>query len=421
MTTEPLTCPYCNALVPLADAAAAGRRVPCPRCGEAFTLNGPPPGPSPDIRQASPRDEAGGSLTAAPNLDVDRRLRAGRSNRIVAACVLGVMGLMAAVGLAYALYTVGDRRAHDTAMPPPPRRSPLAELVAPNPPAPAVTPAAAARPADLEAVRWLPKDTTVIAGVQVAEMRQSEAGRNLMNHLFHIGKIQIDADLLARWTGLKLEEIDHVVVGIKTDDPVPPRTVVVVQTVRPYDAAAVKEALAAEPIADAAGKALFRGKPRDGGLRPFLWFADERTLVVGLMEKHLEAVPDRPGADLERLSPEVRTLLEERLESGGPAWVVGYSADWRRTAAGLLLGPAPEKGADLAGHIRGLAAQLEAGIRMTAAVQCDDADAAKALEAKLIAARGPGHDGGMKTALEGQWLTVQFWGDPAKLFEDITK
>jgi hypothetical protein len=81
------------------------------------------------------------------------------------------------------------------------------------------------------------------------------------------------------------------------------------------------------------------------------------------------------------------------------------------------------EGADLAGRVRGVAAQLEANpLRVTAAVQCEDAEAPQALEAKLIAARGPaGHDGGMKTVIEGSWLTVQFWGDPATLFEDLTK
>ena len=47
---------------------------------------------------------------------------------------------------------------------------------------PAVTP-----PAALEGLRWLPADSTLIAGVQVAE-RQTDAGRDLLNHLFHIGK-----------------------------------------------------------------------------------------------------------------------------------------------------------------------------------------------------------------------------------------
>src|SRR5262249_57242183 len=35
MTTEPVTCPYCNALVTVAPGTAGGQRVPCRRCRES--------------------------------------------------------------------------------------------------------------------------------------------------------------------------------------------------------------------------------------------------------------------------------------------------------------------------------------------------------------------------------------------------
>ena len=407
MGTEPLACPYCNALVPVADAAAVGRRIPCPRCGEAFTLRQPPPAPSPDLQSAP---VAGLPAVAAANLDWERRLRSGRNNRILAGAVLGVMGVMAAVGLAYALYTVTDRRAHDTALPPPPRRSPLADLPAP---APVVTP-----PAALAALRWLPADCTLIAGVQLTEMRQTDEGRDLLNHLFRIGKWEINADLLERWTGLKAREIDHLVVGVQAEDGVPPPAVLVVRTVRPYDADAVKTALDAEPSPNGAGgKALYQGKPRDGGFRPVVWFADERTLVIALTARSLEAVPDRPAEGLQRLPAEVRDLLENRLLPGGPAWVVGHSADWRRTGAALLL----EKDAEMLGHVRDFAFQMQAErpATLTAFLRCDGEKAARALEDRLAGAKPAGAE--REAAHEGPVVTLQLRGDPATLWKDLGK
>ncbi len=410
MSNELPTCPYCNAFVSVAAGASPGQRVPCPRCGEAFTLRQPPSAESAGV-QVVPA-----VFTAPPgvDIDVDRRLQVGSRKRITAAAVLGVMGLMAAVGLAYALHTVHDRRAHDTAMPPPHRRSPLQDL--PTAPTPAVTP-----PAALEALRWLPPDVTVVAGVQVAELRQTDAGRDLMNHLFRVGKVDINADLLERWTGLKPEEIDHLVLGVKADEGIPPPAVLVVRTLRPYDAEAVRSALSAEPAPPVGAKTLYQCKPGDGGLRPWLWCADERTLVFGLFEKHLEAVPDKPAAGLERLPAEVRTLLEERLDSAGPAWVVGHAADWRKTAVALLLGGLAEKDADLLGHLRDFALQLqtERPAKLLASVQCDDADAARALETRLMAAKPA--DADWKAAREGPWLTLQLRGDPATLFNDLGK
>ena len=412
MNSDPITCPYCNTILPAPAGASAGQRIVCPRCGDSFTVCGPA-APSRDL-QKSPTAVL--PAPAAVDLDVERRRRVGRKNRILAGMMLGGMGVMAAVALAYALYTTGERRAHDTAMPPPPRRSPLAEAPAP---APTATP-----PAALEALRWLPADTTLVAGVQAAELRQTEAGRDLLNHLFRVGKTEINADMLERWTGLKASQIDHVVLGVKADDALPPRTLLVVRTTRPYDADAVKAALHAEPVPDAVGKTVYRAGPRDGGLRPALWFADERTLVLGLLPKHLESVPDRPAAGLERLPAEVRSLLETRLEAGGPAWVVGHSADWRQTGAALLLGQLGDKDVDLLGHVRDFALQLEAqgsSPRLLASVQCDDAEAARALETRLEEARRPNHGGDLKTAREGAWLTVQRWGDPGTLLEDLGK
>jgi len=409
MSNELPTCPYCNAHVLIADGAKAGQRVPCPRCGEAFTLRQPPPVGTNGVQVIPP------VLTAPPGVDfdVDRRQRVGSRKRITAAAVLGVMGLMAAVGLAFALYTVHDRRVHDTAMPPPHRRSPLQDLPAPTP---AVT-----APAALEALRWLPAGVTVVAGVQVAELRQTDAGRDLMDHLFRVGKVEINADLLERWTGLKPEEIDHVVLGVKADEGIPPPAVLVVRTVRPFDAEAVRSALGAEPAPAAGGKTLYRCKPGDGGLRPYLWCADERTLVFGLWAKQLEAVPDKAAAGLERLPAEVRTLLEERLDSAGPAWVVGHAADWRKTAVALLLGGLTEKDADLVGHVRDFALQLQAErpAKLLASVRCDDADAARALETRLMTAKPA--DADWKAAREGPWLTLQLRGDPATFLKDLGK
>ncbi len=269
-------------------------------------------------------------------------MRMRRANRLIAVGVLCVMALGAAVSLTFALYSQPERRANDTRMPHKPRGPNLTE----SPPAPSVT-----APVAMEALRWLPADSNIVAGVQVADLRQTEAGRDLLNHLASIGKIEVDAGLLERWTGLRLEEIDHLVLGVRVNGDFPPRAVLVIRTVLPYNPDAVRKTLEAERLPDANGKTLYKFKQRDGGLAPILWCADDRTLVFGLLARQIEAVPAMPAAGLERLPVEVRTLLENRLQTPGPAWVVGYAADWRKTAAAVLF---PEKAAALLGQIHSL-------------------------------------------------------------------
>ncbi|HEX4591514.1 MAG TPA: hypothetical protein VH120_16375, partial [Gemmataceae bacterium] len=96
-----VSCPYCNAPVPV---PAASGRVFCPRCEEAVPINGTANDASPTV---SPSDSATPSRP---------------SNRAIAGLVIAVMLGMAALGLAFALQTVGVRRANDKlgAQPPEP-------------------------------------------------------------------------------------------------------------------------------------------------------------------------------------------------------------------------------------------------------------------------------------------------------------
>ncbi|HVS39157.1 MAG TPA: hypothetical protein VMS17_26600 [Gemmataceae bacterium] len=410
MSVESLFCPYCNALLPEPNNAAVGQRVTCPRCGEAFTVLRPAPGSSTGVQQTPPAH----AIAAAARLDVQRRFGAGGHKTMVAAVVVGVMAVMAAIGLVYALHTTGQRRAYDTALPPPARRSPLLDLPAPTP---VVTP-----PAALEGLRWLPPNTTLIAGVQLAEMRQTDAGLKLMHQSFSIGSLEFSPSRLEGWTGLKVQEIDHVVIGVQADEPLPPPAVMVVRTIHPYDPSVVKGAVGAEPNPlTLGGKRVFQGKLHDLGQRVYVWFADDRTILMALWSKHLESVPDRPAAGLERLPAAVRNLLQTRLAADGPMWVVGHSGDWRQTAAAVVLAALPKKDADLAGHVHDFALQLRAEEPMTlaAVLGSDGEDAARRLEARLAAAKPAEAD--WKAAREGQWLTLQVRGEPMALFRDLGK
>src|SRR5581483_2074831 len=120
MTVDPVACPYCNAFVIVAPGAATRQKMLCPRCGETFTYLRPERPGSSDL-QTMPTTTA----PSAPEIETSpagRYLLARRANRFVAAIVLGVMFLMATVGLTFALWTQKDRRAHDIDLGKKPRR-----------------------------------------------------------------------------------------------------------------------------------------------------------------------------------------------------------------------------------------------------------------------------------------------------------
>src|SRR5581483_7216432 len=106
MTSNPVTCPYCNSLVTVTPGMTRGQRLPCARCGESFTLTSEPA--TTDISDQS----------AAPALDGEPGSPANRwplkkpvqANRRTLLILLGVMAFMAVGALAYALHTQQFRR-----------------------------------------------------------------------------------------------------------------------------------------------------------------------------------------------------------------------------------------------------------------------------------------------------------------------
>src|SRR5947209_5113719 len=102
MNTAVLACPFCNAEVPVAPGLPSGPKVTCPRCGEAFALRQP----TTDVRRPglvannAPATHLAPTSSPIPQLPRPSKRSA---NRRVAALVVGVMVLMAGLGLTYAL------------------------------------------------------------------------------------------------------------------------------------------------------------------------------------------------------------------------------------------------------------------------------------------------------------------------------
>jgi hypothetical protein len=394
MAAEPVSCPYCNAFVTVAPGAVTGQRVPCPRCGEAFTLRRPEGVGSTEL-QATPN-----AAPALPPVEASPAVRyflARRANRLVAAGVVGVMVFMAAVGLTYALWTQKDRRANDVMLPRA-RHAPVPV----EEPGPAI---AVVAPDRLAALGDLPPDSDVVAGVHVAELLQTDAGRALLTRPFKVGGADIRLDVLERWTGLKLDEMDHVVLGLRAEDPLGRPAALVVRTRRAYDADRVREALKTERLAVGGDKTLDRFELKDPPLRPVLWCADDHTLVFSLLPVYFEHIPRTPRKGIDHLPREVQKVLE-RVGPGNPLWVAGHIADWDKVEWTNLL-PRLKK-EDLARWtaVRTFAAWLQGdrGVTVSAAIRCRDADAAGSLGAYFA-------DGGWTTAREDDWLSLQWKTD----------
>lgn len=396
-----MTCPFCNSSVPLPPGTQPGQRLTCPRCGEAFTYRGPTVSEALQARPSAPppslgRDVEEGIQAAPPARRpllppaAPRR----RSNVLVALAILGLMGLVALVAWSYALETVEVRREHDVALPksravaipvylrallgvyvlglvfallwgwnrsereadrPRPlwqRLSmPALALVTlllvgvglvflqgrPARPTKSDTAPTAPRrvaPAELTALGYLPPDTNFLVALHVAEALEEEAGRQAMDRL-RIGNV--GAEGLESWVGVKRDELDHAVLGLTLDEQLLPRRTVVARTRQPYDPAKVRTALKTNRTVDRGGRTLHRFTLESFGVDAYLWFADERALVVAGKPEDFDRIPSEPRRGIDHLPEEVRTFLTTRMGPTAQAWMVGHVASWEKVGAQLFL------------------------------------------------------------------------------------
>ena len=294
-----------------------GQRIACPRCGDRFAVSHMPTG------------EVGVSVARVPER-VGPVPKPVRANRILGGAIFGVMLLMAGVGLAYALATVQMRRDHDRALP---RKQRKPWLIGTKPSDEEV----AVSPAQLVGLRYLPSSTGFVAGLHGEDLLNGTLGKDLQSKSWKIGPTEVSLANVKEWTGLTIEDIDHIVVGVDIHDgddrDLTPPVHIVVHALRSDGANRIRVALKAT-----SGR---KGKTPEGGERMVysakigslpvrLWVADDRTVVIGVFS-NLERVPGKPTKDITHLSAEMRETIEKRLAAGTPFWAVGHSTNWKNT------------------------------------------------------------------------------------------
>lgn len=405
MTTETLTCPYCNASIGISAGLTPGQRIVCPRCGDAFLLRfadsitGRPDAPKTSETAITANTPPVRRTSAA----VDIALPTRRSNRLIAGAVIAVMLFMAGGGLVFMLMTQQQRRGYDTSRPPrrPGRQRGVLEAVAEHP----VT--ASVAPDKLAALGYLPSGVNFLFAARVPELLASPAGMRLGRHRIPLGQGAYQLGDLPAWLGFRLEDIDHFVFAARIDDDLIPPFYVVFRTVEPYDEEQLRQRLQATRVASPSKKILYTFHPLRRDFPLCAWFADERTVVLGLLANQLERLPAHPFEDLQQLPDEVRTVLKERREPASPVWIVGHSRDWSKTSAMKFLSwmKKDNRAKLLSLNTFGIWFVLNESLILKGAFVCKDEKRARELEDYFHSLREP--DANFKTALDGPWLLLQ--------------
>jgi hypothetical protein len=344
-----LACPYCNSFVAVPEQVGTDQRVPCPRCGASFPYrvqkaNGiTPSSPSDDQPQPFAANSSGlDTPYAAP----PRRW----SNRTIGAIVLGGMAVMAVLGLVFALNTQSERRSRDPVNP----------------------------------LGYLPSDTNVIASVHLTQLLKDPAGREFANQLT-LGPTGLGLANIERLTGLKREDVNVAVLGLKMEAQQFPRVLLVVQTREPYDEAAVREALKTERQTERGQKTLHQFPGGIPLFKPAVWFASANILVICLNKpEDFDAVPLTPHAGVDHLAAPLQVLLHDQLGRGSQAWLIAHADKWDEMFFKPRLGLPGDREALAKVQTVGVWLRFDQTAFLNAACRCNAPDAAEALRQYLI-------------------------------------
>lgn len=309
------TCPLCNAVVTVGEPNSAGKVI-CPRCDGAFPFR--------QSERAEAVPETG--LSREPTgLDAEverhrqaRQAKANRSIKRAALVVLGLGALGVATGLAISHFREEGRedRPHDDV-----------ETTRPT------------APAEMPGLGYLPEGTDSIIAIQVRPLIDSLPEGSTRDARQALGRLGLPAELLngfERATGLGLDRIDQVLVGLRLKEGSPLNQVVLVAHARaPFDLEAVAERFKANDLSRN-GRTYYRvPSSREVPVEVYWWAPNDRVLVAALLPEHLDAVPAERRAGLTHLGARTVEAIGRDL-AGAPAfWAVLDSDQWE--TLGLFL------------------------------------------------------------------------------------
>jgi hypothetical protein len=390
-----ISCPFCNANVPVDQLCQTGTKVLCPRCGEPLP---------PRLVEDLPTRPA--SETALP-------LTSTWTNRKIGLAVLGAMLLMAVMGLVLALLTQESRRQNDYRL----KRGAT------------LSPAVAA-PGELTGLGFLPPEVNVVAAVQIAELLKDQAGKRLLEAP-RPAPLELLLSTVAKWTRLEAEDLEHVVLGTEIKAKLPQVTMIV-QTRRPFDPARLAKSLYPALPTLQRGKPLYRLPLKAG--EGILWCPEPRTLVFlfrldALKVEDLNAIPFLPRTGTDAAPRAIQPILEaQRVSKQSLAWMAGRLDEPDLVEELSAFAPLPAGAGQFLTGIRafGLSLLSQEGLVLVGYFQTSDDKMTRVIQKQLeelklknlqsMKVEVPPPD---VTDPAAQWLTLQIRGDAEALREAL--
>jgi hypothetical protein len=185
-------------------------------------------------------------------------------------------------------------------------------------------------PAAMPGLGFLPPPTEVILAVQVPRLMEaigSEGQSDAAFQLRQLGVPETVMELVEKASGVGLENVDQIVVGLGFEQSAfPPQVTVVVHTRQPFDMQAIAR--------DAKANRLKRGArtlyvARINPVFEFYWWAPtDRILVATLNARDYDAIEFKPRTGIEHLRTGMARLIRDEVAAGSCLWLAANSDRW---------------------------------------------------------------------------------------------
>lgn len=216
---------------------------------------------------------------------------------------------------------------------------------------------------------YLPDDTNVIIAADMEEASRTEEGQETLRRIGLGTGQRFD---LERLVGLKSEEIEQVLLGLRVDKAIPPRIRLVVRTKSDINLDAVYSKLGRKLTKKVEGREYgIVQPPMLPGLELALWSPSPRTIVAVYPSDELEKVPAEPNSQVERFAAPMVELLKARSQRDTFFWVIAHSESWKDTSLPMMLllaqAPLTNEGLKMLNEIRtlGVAMRKDSGVTVT--------------------------------------------------------
>jgi hypothetical protein len=188
--------------------------------------------------------------------------------------------------------------------------------------------------AEHPALGYLPDDTDAILNVNFPMAEQKPESQVMIDRLGLGPGGNLD---LQRLTGLSLDQIDDVMVGLRLEGKaLIPGIRVVVQTRSSYDADDLRKKLGSKRSKKEGDRPYDLVQPAGLPFEFALWCATPRTYVMCYPAEDLAKVPAEPNPHVERFAAPIADLLRYRSDRDSFFWAVAHADDWQTTPLAWL-------------------------------------------------------------------------------------